>query len=338
MEYEIIATLGPGSDNAAVWQAMLAAGATAFRLNTSHLSLGQLTTWLEKLDPFTSTREQRPPIILDLQGSKWRLGQFEPFDLHEGQSVELIYAMESSQRNVLPVPHADFFRAAAVSNGEIVLNDAKTRLEVETSRSGSLRARVTQGGVISPNKGITFTASTYRSEALSDKDQTIIRQTRDLPSIRYAISYVRDAAEMAGYRARINRMPGHPAYLIAKLERQPAVDEAALMAEAANGGPSADELWICRGDLGAELGLKDMAKAVQRFSEKAGRFPAPAILAGQVLEHMTGQPNPTRSEICYLYDALSKGYRGVVLSDETAIGRYPVESCKTAALFRKSEL
>jgi pyruvate kinase len=137
---------------------------------------------------------------------------------------------------------------------------------------------------------------------------------------------------MAGYRAgfdrQVDRLAGHPAYLIAKLERGPALDEAGLIAA------SADELWLCRGDLGAELGLREMALAVRRFSEGAARCPVPVYLAGQVLEHMTGQPNPTRSEVCYLYDALAQGYHGVVLSDETAIGRYPVESCAAAAMFK----
>ncbi len=328
MEYEIIATLGPSSNSSATWQAMLDAGATAFRLNTSHLSLEQIRDWLAKLETFFAKQDPRPPLVLDLQGSKWRLGRFSAFDLSEGQPVELVYAASAERPGVLPVPHADFFRAAAVSSGKIVLNDAKILLEMETNEPGLLRARVTQGGNIAPNKGITFTASDYRSEALSEKDQAILQQTRGFPSIRYAISYVKDEREMASYRELFNRLAGRPVYLIAKLERGPAVAEAWQVAA------FSDELWLCRGDLGAELGFIDMAKAVQRFSEEAGRFSVPAILAGQVLEHMTGQPTPTRSEVCYLYDALTRGYRGIVLSDETAIGLYPVESCRSAALFK----
>jgi pyruvate kinase len=77
-----------------------------------------------------------------------------------------------------------------------------------------------------------------------------------------------------------------------------------------------------------------MAELTARFSQQVRSLPAPALLAGQVLEHLTTQPAPTRSEVCHLYDALHAGYRGVVLSDETAIGRYPLESCRAAALFR----
>jgi len=95
-----------------------------------------------------------------------------------------------------------------------------------------------------------------------------------------------------------------------------------------------NELWLCRGDLGAELGSRAMAVATQRFSNRVAELPVPVMLAGQVLEHMTGHAHPTRSEVCYLYDALARGYRGVVLSDETAIGLYPAEACGAASQFR----
>ncbi len=331
MQYDIVATLGPSSADPTLWQAMLDAGVTDFRLNTSHLSLEQLHGWLERLDAFFIPLQTRPPLTLDLQGSKWRLGQFASFELREGQRIELVQAALSGQANVLPVPHADFFRAAAVSDGKIVLNDAKILLELEHIGQEALTARVTRGGNIAPNKGITLASSEFRSEALSEKDRAILQQTRNFAAIRYAISYIKDAAEMAGYRSWISGLPGSRAYLIAKLERRQAVAEAQQIAA------WSEALWLCRGDLGAELGLVDMAAAVHKFSAEVERFRIPAILAGQVLEHMTTQPTPTRSEVCYLHDALAQGYRGVVLSDETAIGKYPLESCRAAALFKTGQ-
>jgi pyruvate kinase len=324
MDYEIVATLGPGSDALHTWKSMLSSGATAFRLNTSHLSLAQLQAWLDRLTPFLSSLEPRPSLVLDLQGSKWRLGQFAPFELEAGQAVELIYAATADRKNVLPVPHLDFFNAAPASSRELVLNDARILLQVEAAGQSSIKARITRGGPITPNKGITFSSSQYRQETLGEKDRAVIEQTRQLESIRYAISYVRDAAEMVKYRTLL----GRAAYLIAKLERGTAIDEAMQIADHSN------ELWLCRGDLGAELGSKAMAKKVHGLSIKAMDFQVPLLMAGQVLEHMTHEPTPTRSEVCYLYDALLLGYRGFVLSDETAVGRYPVEACRTVALFR----
>ena len=324
VDYRIVATLGPSSDTDTTWQAMLAAGVTGFRLNTSHLSLPELCAWIARLSAVLSARNPRPSLILDLQGSKWRLGRFPARQLTCGQRVELVCAASADGPLVLPVPHPDFFRAASVSSGEIALNDAKIRLVLESQDADALSARVTQGGAISPRKGITYTASTYRQESLSETDRLILAQTRSLAGIRYALSYVKDGAEMAAYRTQI----GASASLIAKLERQSAVDEAAQIAAAA------DELWLCRGDLGAELGAKAMAAAAYQFSDRVRGMPVPVLLAGQIFEHLAEHPTPTRSEVCMVYEALMRGYGGVVLSDETAVGRHPVESCKIAALFR----
>lgn len=324
MDYQIVATLGPSSDTESTWQGMLAAGVTAFRVNTSHLSLPQLRAWLDRLGAFLAARDPRPPLILDLQGSKWRLGQFPACELSGGQRVTLVCAASADRPDVLPVPHPDFFRAACLSSGQIVLDDAKLRLDIESLDPGSLSARVTTGGAIIPRKGITYAASAYRQESLNETDRAILAHTQHLEGIRYALSYVKDATEMANYRAQVGRC----ASLIAKLERQPAVQEAMQIAE------SADELWLCRGDLGAELGAKAMAATVYHFSNRVAGMPVPVLLAGQIFEHLTEHPTPTRSEVCAAHDALVKGYRGLVLSDETAIGRDPVESCRVAALFR----
>jgi pyruvate kinase len=324
MDYQIIATLGPSSDTEATWRGMLAAGATGFRLNTSHVSLSQLETWIQRLGAFLAAHDPPPPLILDLQGSKWRLGHFSACELATGQTVTLIHADSANQPNRLPVPHGDFFHAAPLSSGEIVLNDAKVRLRIESVFVEALHARVIQGGAVAARKGVTYTASTYRQEALGETDRAVLARTGGYPDIQYALSYVKDAHEMAGYRAQISRA----AVAIAKLERPSAVDEAAGIAAVA------DTLWLCRGDLGAEVGAKAMAEAVYRLSASVEAMPVPVLLAGQVLEHMTEHPTPTRSEVCGVYEALMKGYRGLVLSDETAIGRDPVESCRAAALFR----
>ncbi len=324
MNYDIVATLGPSSNAPDIWQGMLEAGATAFRLNTSHLSLAQLQGWRDRLTPFLSRLNPIPPLVLDLQGSKWRLGDFPTRTLEPGEPIELVYAPTTDRANALPVPHADFFQAAPLSSAEIILNDAKIKLAREAIGPQVIHATVIVGGEISARKGITFAASNYRQERLSDKDRAILDRTRQLPFVRYAISYIRDAQEMQKYRTHF----GDAAYLIAKLERQSAMDEALQIAEVA------DEVWLCRGDLGAELGLRAMAEAAWRFSNSIGDLPIPALLAGQVLEHMVDHPAPTRSEVGTLYEALIKGYHGFVLSDEAAIGQHPIESCRTAALFR----
>jgi pyruvate kinase len=321
MDYEIIATLGPASDQPEIWREMLTAGVTAFRLNTSHLSLPALRNWLDRLSLFNQQQTRCLPVVLDLQGSKWRLGSLSAVQLEPGEIVRLVLAKESQQRDTLPVPHPDFFRAAELSDGEIRINDAKTKLLIHEIGTDEIRARVTTGGVISSNKGITLPSSPYRIERLCDKDSAILQETGGIPFIRYALSFIKDAAELGFFRRELNSQ----AYLIAKIERGDAVRDLSGIAQASN------EVWICRGDLGAEAGLVAMAHLVSEVTAQVKDLPVPVMMAGQVLEHMTAQPEPTRSEVCYLSDSLQNGYSGFVLSDETAIGQYPLDACRAAA-------
>ena len=325
MEYEIIATLGPSSADEVIWQRMISAGVTGFRLNTSHLSVDQVDLWIKKLLAFQDAIGVQFQLVLDLQGSKWRLGAFSPYELKDGQEINLVFATKTKSQEELPVPHLDFFLSAGNVTGDFYLNDAKLHLLVVRKGEQWIRTRVMRGGIISPGKGITCQAA-RRRESLTAKDQELVERTSGLGFINYAISYVRDALEMVRYREVI----GKEKYLVAKVERQPAIDEISGIAG------SCDEVWLCRGDLGAELGDKAMAEAVHRVSGMVKDLAVPVMLAGQVLEHMTKEPAPTRSEMCYLYHALNLSYRGFVLSDETSVGLYPVESCQSAALFQTS--
>jgi pyruvate kinase len=327
MEYDIIATLGPATRSQASWRDLLYAGATGFRLNTSHMSPDELTEWLTTLNTFRAATAPELPIILDLQGSKWRLGDLEARELHTGQQVVLLLADSAAGEDLLPVPHPDFFQAAPLSGTVITLNDAKVQLTIQRIEEEHISAIVTCGGPVAPRKGVTYQASTFRQERLNPRDRQIVAETQHMQGIHCAISYVRDALEMQKYRALV----GGGRHLIAKLERQPAVNEARKIAH------FADALWLCRGDLGAEMGLQGMAQTAAAFSEQVASLPQPVLLAGQVLEHMVDHPTPTRSEVACIYEALRRGFAGVVLSDETAVGRYPTLAVEAAAIFRTED-
>jgi pyruvate kinase len=212
----------------------------------------------------------------------------------------------------------------AHKGGQAALNDAKTLLRIDAVEGNTARAVVVQGGEISPRKGITILGGEGRTETLNLRDQAMLDAARPFPFAQYAISYIRDAAEMERYRALF---PAGAA-LIAKLERESAVRDAVAIAR------HADALWLCRGDLGAELGMLAMAEAVHDFAGVVSGARVPVFMAGQVLEHMVDHSTPTRSEVCFLYDSLRAGYAGVILSDECAVGKYPVEAVTAAAMFQ----
>lgn len=356
--YEIVATLGPATESEETWSALLDAGATAFRLNTSHLKPTETSQWLERLARFFAGRasagtgnghrtpgngdraKPQPvvPVILDLQGSKWRIGDVEARTLQEDDRVVFLLDPNDAVAGsgiemgevVIPVPHADFFQAAAASGDSVLLNDGRVLVRLDRDRAAArLAGTVRRGGNISARKGITIPSSPFRAEALSERDRSIISDAEPFSFVEFALSYVRDEVEMERYRAAI------PAgrRVAAKIERAPAVEAIREIAD------YADQLWICRGDMGAELGIVAMARVVREIEHilhggGESAIGVAVLLAGQVLEHMVEHPEPTRAEVCQLYDAHEAGYAGVVLSDETAVGRFPVESVQNAALFR----
>jgi pyruvate kinase len=348
--YDIVATLGPATASPDHWRALHDAGATRFRLNTSHLTVDELRGWLRDLEALETdarrTELALPPLVLDLQGSKWRIGEIERGELEAGEEVDLVLSGEpgdaggarSRTVRTIPVPHPDFFVAAGESDGRILINDARVALMLEAldAAAASARARVERGGPVDRAKGITLPATSYRSESLSQKDRRIAGlapgpEARGAggnhggAEIQLAISYVRDGAEVAAYLREV----GEGVRLVAKVERPTAVADLESIAGAC------DEIWICRGDLGAEMGLARMARAVAEAAAHLPVLDVPVLVAGQVLEHMSASAQPTRAEIVQLHDLLADGFAGVVLSDETAVGRYPVEAVRAAALFRE---
>ena len=314
--YDVVATLGPATATIEAARALVEAGATALRINTSHVQPSELPGWLARLRPLMGSTV----LYLDLQGSKWRVGDFEPWSLAEGARVELAFAAKGAHGGSIPVPHQDFFSAAALSDGRALLDDAGIELRLEETGGERAAATVLRPGILRPRKGITLPATPFRRESLTSADAEIVGETAGLGTVRYAVSYVKDGLEAAGYRSLLRNRP-----MVAKLERPSALAEAAAIAEISEG------MWLCRGDLGAEMGLREMAEAVHRFARGLAALRVPVLMAGQLLEHMTEHPVPTRSEACHLYDVLAAGFRGVVLSDETAVGRHPVESVRVVA-------
>ncbi|PIE89927.1 MAG: hypothetical protein CR997_08930 [Acidobacteria bacterium] len=324
MNYRVITTLGPACRSRQLWEELVAAGSDTFRLNTSHTTLGELAGWISDYASFSRSFGRVIPFVLDLQGSKWRLGELNSRVVQKGEQLKLIQSETSAQVDELPIPHPDFFRAVRESGAEVILNDAKVRLRVLRQTGNGVATVVTQAGPLASKKGVTLSDSPFRIEELQAKDAEIVALTRDLPGIYYAVSYVRDAVEMARYRCFI----GDRVRLAAKIERRSSINSLNEIASLC------DEIWICRGDLGAELGMKGMAEEVQRMLAAEQPAGKPVILAGQVLEHMVHSATPTRSELCHLYNCLCSGIDGFVLSDECAIGDHPVLATQHAAMFR----
>jgi len=304
--FQLVATIGPASASLAA--NLAAAGATAFRLNASHLSPAELADALSRLDRDCPGA----PVVVDLQGAKMRLGPALPREVSRGDLLRF----GETDADVL-VPHRELFEQARV--GDVLsVDDARVRFEVLSVTVGAIEARALNGGRLLPRKGINLERHPVRLHGLTASDAEACRVSARHRASALAFSFMLDGSESAWLRAAAPRCR-----VVGKIERREAVHHLAEIAA------HVDVVWVCRGDLGAQVGPAALARAVA--SIEPAHLAVPVLMAGQVLEHLTQHPEPTRSEVCHLFDLMARGYAGIVLSDETAIGRDPVHAVATAA-------
>ncbi|HEY3358644.1 MAG TPA: pyruvate kinase [Polyangia bacterium] len=306
--FQLVATLGPASLDCA--PALAAAGATSFRLNASHLSPAAAAAAVAQV------RQALPdaPLVVDLQGAKMRLGVLPERPVRAGDTVRFAAVPGPG---AVPLPHPELF--AAVRPGETLsCDDDRLRFRVRAVAGEELEAVALTDGPLRPRKGVNVVEHPVELEDLSPSDRGFLDALEGVPGLAFAYSFMQDGAEAAWLR---RRAPGAP--VVGKIERAEAVTHLAAI------DARVDVVWICRGDLGAQLGMAALGRLVGGLDPRALR--RPALMAGQVLEHLTTHPEPTRSEVCHLHDLVARGYAGLVLSDETAIGRDPAAAVARAA-------
>lgn len=306
---EFILTIGPVSE-APEHLDLLARVATRFRLNVAHLTPEKLDRLLRRIADRFTVWGKVIPVVLDLQGAKLRIGSY-PSVSAPPTKVELVLALESADPAVIPVPHESVFRRTETGD-LLVLNDRKVVLRVTGKPSADrMFAETLQAGELGPAKGINSPDRVFELARIAPVDHTAIEIGNPFPFVEYAVSFVGDGTEAALFRPLTGDRR-----LIAKIERRAAFAAMPVIDRAF------DEHWLCRGDLGAEVGLRELGAMQEAFIALLPSLLRPRILAGEVLGSMTAAPHPSRSEIVHLHDIERAGFDGIVLSDETACGRH----------------
>jgi pyruvate kinase len=307
--FGIVVTLGPASFG--LTRELARAGATALRLNASHLPPDDLA------QRAAQARRAAPdlPLVVDLQGAKMRVGELAEREVDAGTRVR--FSVEPAPAGAVPVPHPELFAAAEVGD-TVGVDDGRLRFRVRDGGQGWLEAEALVAGVLRPRKGVNLLEHPVRLSGITPADAARLDAVPSLAGVQVAWSFTFDGREAEWVRAR---RPATP--VIAKVERREAV---AAIAEIAS---RVDAVWVCRGDLGEQLGPAALGSFVGSLAP--ARLACPVLMAGQVLEHLTTHREPTRSELCHLHDLVTRGYAGIVLSDETAIGLDPVHAVEQAA-------
>jgi pyruvate kinase len=317
---KIVATLGPASANPTVVNALARAGMDGARLNLSH---GTHDDHAESARLVRAVQEEagRPiALIADLQGPKLRIGDL-PAPVTLQPNDHIIVAGEPTEDSELPVSPAVIGEVLQRGH-EVLIDDGHIRLRVEKVERGRAHCAVITGGVVTAHKGVNVPGVPVPIPSLTRKDMDDLDFALELGVDFVALSFVRSAADVRDLRDLIQQA-NSTAHVIAKIEKAEAVDalESILV--------ETDAVMVARGDLGVEIGPALVPLLQKRIIAAALDRGKPVITATQMLETMTHQPEPTRAEASDVANAILDGSSALMLSGETAIGEYPVESVAT---------
>ena len=314
---KIVATLGPSSSTAETIEALFLAGVDMFRLNFSH---GIHEEHRERYDIIRALEKKagRPIAILaDLQGPKLRVGTFAdgPIELTAGQPFRLDLDKKPGDGKRVNLPHEEIFQALK-KDSELLLNDGRIRLTVSECGADYAETKVMVGGPLSDRKGVNVPGVVLPLSPLTPKDLTDMAFALDLGVDWIGLSFVQRPEDIADARELI----AGRAAICAKLEKPAAIDCLDEIVKLT------DSVMVARGDLGVELPPEDVPVLQKRMIRACRKYGRPVIVATQMLESMIDAPTPTRAEASDVATAVYDGADAVMLSAETAAGKYPVQA------------
>ena len=316
----IVATIGPASSSPAVLEQMIRAGMNVARLNFSHGDFGTHLQNIESIRAAARAAGRPVAIMADLSGPKMRVGvlgvdriELKPGDPFTLTTEEIVGSQERMSLSFPRLP-------AVVKPGDTLsLNDGYIQLEVQRATRTDVACVVRVGGELRSHKGLNLPGIDLGISAFTERDRECLQFALEHGVDAVSQSFVESAADMQAVRAAARAM-GHDPFLIAKIERAGALDRLDDILGAADG------LMIARGDLGVEVPVERIAVVQKQIIRRANQRAKPVITATQMLESMTTHRLPTRAEATDVSNAILDGTDAVMLSGESAMGDYPVES------------
>lgn len=316
----ILATLGPASDSVEKITALVEAGVDGFRLNFSHGTHESHRRIYDIIRQVSKAKNAHIAVVADLQGPKLRIGLFkdEKVTLKKGQTFCLDMKKELGDETRVTLPHKEIFEALKVGD-KLLVNDGNIVLKVIEAHKTSAVTKVEIGGVISGHKGVNLPNSALKISPLTAKDLDDLDFALKLGVDCVCLSFVQRASDVLAARKII----GDKAWIISKLEKPQVMDELDEIIEAS------DMVMVARGDLGVECPIVTVPVLQKHIVSRCRACGKPVIVATQMLESMIAAPMPTRAEVSDVANAVYDGCDVVMLSGETAMGAYPVETVQT---------
>src|SRR5437588_3237494 len=314
---KIVATLGPSSSAPDRIRALFEAGVDVFRLNFSHGTHQDNRALFAAVRSIESAPGRPIGILADLQGPKLRLGTFAEgrTELDAGDSFRVDLDQQRGDRSRAPLPHPEIFDAIRPGT-ELLVDDGKVRLRVETCGADFADTLCLVGGTLSDRKGVNVPNAVLPLSAVTDKDRADLAFALEQGADWIAFSFVQRPDDVAEGRKLVAGRAG----VMVKLEKPSAIQRLPEIIELADG------LMVARGDLGVEMPPEDVPSVQKQIIHACRLAGKPVIVATQMLESMITAPTPTRAEASDVATAVYEGADAVMLSAETAVGQYPIEA------------
>ncbi len=323
---KIVATIGPASNTRPVLEKLVEAGMNVARLNFSHGTYEDHVEVIRTIRSISRTMSRPIGILLDLQGPKIRVGKLdggEPVRLKRNQPFSITNRNVSGSAAMVSTTYRQL--VTDVQEGDtILLDDGLIRLQVEKTRPRTVECRVVNGGWLKEKKGINLPGVNISAPSLTEKDKRDVNFGIKNGVDYFALSFVRTAEDLRQIKSILNKQ-GTPIPVIAKIEKPEAVENLDAILDAADG------IMVARGDLGVEMRPEQVPTIQKRIIHATTSLNKPVITATQMLETMSTNPIPTRAEASDVANAIIDGTDAVMLSAETASGRYPVKAVQMMA-------
>ena len=324
---KIVATIGPGADDPRELEKLLRAGVDVARLNAAHSRPGQIKRRAASIRAIERILRRPIGILLDLGGPKIRVAPIHGGAVvwATGDEVQIVPGRAMGSDHRIGVTYPALLNDVQ-PGAEIRLDDGRIRLRVEGRSAGALKATVLTGGKVKTGAGVNFPSSALSAPALTPKDRRDLREGLQAGVDFVGLSFVRSVAHVEALRKLLRRVPeDRRPWIVSKIERAEALASLEAIARVS------DVLMVARGDLGVEIGLTAVPRAQRKVLSVGQRLAVPVIVATQMLESIMECATPTRAEVSDVALAVHDGADAVMLSGETAVGRFPVEAVKAMA-------
>lgn len=319
---KILATLGPQTSDTNAIKRLITSGVNAVRLNMSHGNYDFYSTVFENIHTVRTELNTPLAILADLQGPKIRIGELKEkqIKIFSGNRIEITTEDIVGDDKIISTSYKDLSKDADVGD-LILINDGLIRLKIIEKKENSVVCEIENGGILSPRKGMNLPGMNLSTPSITEKDFEDLAFLLDKPIDYFALSFVRKADDISGLKEWLNKN-GKSTPVIAKIEKKEAIGSFDSILNVADG------IMVARGDLGVELSPAKVPVIQKEIIKKCNETGKLVITATQMLESMIESPIPTRAEAADVANAVWDGTDVVMLSGETSVGKYPVETVK----------